>query len=92
MNETQLAQQRKFMIEVALRDARHLDVIAALDRLVVLPTTEREMKSALADMKAVMEFINKALPKSLHKVASELFVEHGDVIKDHYSAIKAKRD
>lgn len=79
-----------FMIEVALRDARHLGVIMALDRLVILPASEQEMKNAMDDMKTVRDFIYKHLPKTLQPAARAMFVEHGKAIENNFRSLKAR--
>lgn len=78
-NETDLLQ-----IEIALRDARHAGVIMALDRMVIFPTTNAEMKRAMEDMKAVKAFVETNLPSTCIQTAEQLFVEHGAAVKARF--------
>ncbi|CAG9170003.1 hypothetical protein LMG23994_01771 [Cupriavidus pinatubonensis] len=78
------------LIEVALRDSRHLEVIMALDRLVILPQTEEALQSAMQDLEAVKEFINKRLPERLRTTAKTMFIEHGRVIASHFRSVLDK--
>lgn len=71
-------------IEVALRDSRHTEVIMALDRLVLLPGTKREMQQAMGDLTTVKDFIDHHLPKSYLGAAREVFVEHGKLMKQYF--------
>lgn len=73
-------------IEVALRDSRHTDVIMALDRLVLLPETQKDMRQAMGDLKEVRSFIENRLPKSYLGAAEAVFVEHGLLMKEHFLA------
>lgn len=78
------------MIEVALRDSRHLEVIMALDRLVLLPETEEALQAAMQDLEAVKGFINQHLPERLRAPAKTMFIEHGRMIASHFRAIQNK--
>lgn len=74
------------LIEIALRDARHMNVIMAMDRLNIMPTTESALKQAMADLATVKEFFNTNLPPKLRAAASEMFIEHGRKIERHFRA------
>ena len=78
------------LIEVALRDSRHLDVIMALDRLLILPEREEVLQAAMRDLETVRNFINKHLPERLRATAKAMFVEHGRTIGDHFRAVQNK--
>lgn len=73
------------LVEVALRDMRNMDVIKALDRLVLLPTTRHELQRALADLAAVQRFIRE-LPEQVQVAAKSMFIEHGRLIESHFRA------
>ncbi|MDH0342010.1 hypothetical protein [Chromobacterium haemolyticum] len=78
------------LIEVALRDSRHLDVIMALDRLVILPETEDALQAAMRDLEKVRTFINEHLPERLRATAKAMFVEHGRQVEGHFRAAQSK--
>lgn len=74
------------LIEVALRDSRHLDVIMALDRLFIMPEREDALQVAMRDLETVKTFINEHLPARLRATARAIFVDHGRSIGDHFRA------
>lgn len=78
------------LIEVALRDSRHLDVIMALDRLVILPETEEALQAAMRDLEKVRAFINERLPERLRSTAKAMFVEHGRHVESYFRAAQNK--
>lgn len=78
------------LIEATLRDSRHMDVIMALDRLVILPTNEAGLQQAMTDLERVKKFISEHLPEPLKPRAKEMFVEHGRKIESAYRAAKNK--
>lgn len=73
------------LVEVALRDMRNMDVIKALDRLVLLPSTRKELQRAVADLAAVQRFI-RDLPEQVQAAAKSMFIEHGRQIESHFRA------
>jgi hypothetical protein len=78
------------LIEVALRDSRHLDVIMALDRLVILPETQEGLTAAMKDLETVKGFINERLPQRLRATARAMFVEHGRRVEAHFRAAQGE--
>jgi hypothetical protein len=74
------------MIEVALRDSRHIEVIMALDRLFLMPTHEQALQASMQDLEVVKRFINEHLPERLRAPARAIFVEHGRSMGDHFRA------
>lgn len=79
------------LVEVALRDMRNMDVIKALDRLVLLPTTREQLQRALADLSAVQRFI-KELPEQVQVAAKSMFIDHGRLIESHFRAHQGAPD
>ena len=71
------------MVEVTLRDCRNIDVILAMDRLVMLPTSLEQMQAAMADMQVVRDFATQRVPPGLRDAAKDLFMEHAGVLKAH---------
>lgn len=71
-------------IEVALRDSRHTEVIMALDRLVLLPVTRKDMQQAMGDLTTVKSFIDNRLPKQYMRAAQDVFVGHGRAMKESF--------
>lgn len=78
------------LIEVALRDSRHMDVIMALDRLVLLPATEEDLQAAMRDLETVKTFINQHLPERLRATAKDMFIEHGRKVESHFRSEQSK--
>jgi len=74
------------LIEVALRDSRHIEVIMALDRLFLMPDNEASLQAAMLDLDIVKRFINEHLPERLRAPARAIFVEHGRSMGDHFRA------
>ncbi|MGH8156556.1 MAG: hypothetical protein ACREPQ_00420 [Rhodanobacter sp.] len=74
------------LVEVALRDLRNMDVIMALDRLVLLPGTAEQLKRAVEDLNTVRSFINLHLPEQIQNAAKTMFIEHGRLIESHFRA------
>ncbi|MBH4098093.1 hypothetical protein I5M83_22155 [Pseudomonas aeruginosa] len=74
------------LLEIALRDSRNLEVIIALDRLIILPDSEATLHAAMKDLEVVKSFINTKLPDHLKEFAKELFVQHGRLVAAHYKA------
>ena len=74
------------MIEVALRDARHMEVIMSLDRLFLMPEDEVSLQAAMHDLEIVKRFINEHPPERLRAPARAIFVEHGRSMGDHFRA------
>lgn len=74
------------LIEVALRDSRHIEVIMALDRLFLMPDDEASLQAAMLDLEIVKRFINENLPERLRAPARAIFVEHGRSMGDHFRA------
>ncbi|NMX77605.1 hypothetical protein HBO23_32070 [Pseudomonas sp. WS 5532] len=72
------------LIEVALRDSRHVGVIMALDRMMLLPVNEEQLQVAMRDLELVKTFINTNLPSGLRESARAMFVEHGRLVANHY--------
>ncbi|TAL63653.1 MAG: hypothetical protein EPN79_15985 [Burkholderiaceae bacterium] len=73
------------LVEVALRDMRNLEVIKALDRLVLLPSTKEQLRASLADLNTVQAFIQH-LPDQIQHAARAMFIEHGRLIESHFRA------
>lgn len=78
------------LLEVLLRDARHAPVIVALDRLVLLPVTEAELKDSIRDLQVVRQFFETHLPPDIREVAALRFQEHGRKITEHYQQTTRK--
>lgn len=57
------------LLEIALRDSRNLEVIIALDRLIILPESEAALHAAMKDLETVKSFINTKLPGHLKEYA-----------------------
>ncbi|MFM0265515.1 hypothetical protein [Paraburkholderia sediminicola] len=76
------------LFDTALRDSRHLDVIMAVDRLVVLPATEEELHQTMQDLGTLRAFINDKLPVHLRDVGRAIFLEHAKVVESHFLAGK----
>ncbi|MDR8877262.1 hypothetical protein [Burkholderia multivorans] len=74
------------LLESAIRDSRHIDVIMALDRLVVMPVTEQELNQTMNDLSVIRKFINEKLPTDLRDVGRAVFVEHAKAVEAHYLA------
>ncbi|CRP50306.1 hypothetical protein [Pseudomonas aeruginosa] len=74
------------LLEIALRDSRNLEVIIALDRLIILPESEAALHAAMKDLETVKSFINTKLPGHLKEYARGLFVQHGRLVAEHYKA------
>lgn len=79
-------------IEVALRDSRHTEVIMALDRLVLLPATHKDMRQAMGDLTTVKSFIDHRLPKQFLGAAQAVFVAHGKLMKAYFLSEQNKED
>ncbi|MGX9960617.1 hypothetical protein ACW0US_17865 [Xanthomonas euvesicatoria] len=78
------------LVEVALRDSRNIDVIMAMDRLVLLPEGLPDMQSALQDMERVKEFAAAKVPVPLRERAKEVFMEHANFLRAHLSQKKGR--
>lgn len=76
-------------IEVYLRDARHMDILMALDRLLILPETDEALQNAMSDLDLVKKFISQRLPDDLKGLAKDIFIEHARIIESHFRAVKA---
>ncbi|CAJ4323311.1 Uncharacterised protein [Burkholderia pseudomallei] len=74
------------LLESAIRDSRHIEVIMALDRLVVMPVTEQELHQTMNDLSVIRTFINEKLPTDLRDVGRAVFVEHAKAVEAHYLA------
>lgn len=74
------------LLESAIRDSRHIEVIMALDRLVVMPVTEQELHQTMNDLSVIRTFINERLPTDLRDVGRAVFVEHAKAVEAHYLA------
>lgn len=74
------------LLEIALRDSRNLEVIIALDRLLLLPENEAALHAAMKDLETVKSFINTKLPSHLKEFARGLFVQHGRLVAEHHRA------
>lgn len=74
------------LLEIALRDSRNLEVIIALDRLLLLPENEAALHAAMKDLETVKSFINTKLPS--HKSAMLDKQSSGKLFKvaEHYRA------
>ncbi len=79
-------EEELLQIEVVLRDSRNTEVIMALDRLVLLPTTKEDVAQAMNDLKMVKAFIENRLPKVYGTVAELVFVQHVRAMKSHFVA------
>lgn len=76
------------LVEVALRDLRNMEVIMALDRLVLLPSTPEQLKRAVEDLNTVRSFIHQHLPDQIQTAAKAMFIEHGRLIESHFRALQ----
>jgi hypothetical protein len=76
----------EMMVEVALRNLRNMEVIMALDRLMLLPTTREQLKRAMDDLKMVQSFITLHLPNQIQEAAKSMFIEHARRIESHFRA------
>ena len=75
----------EFLIQVALRDARLLPLIMAIDCLVIFPSTKSELERAMRDLEVVREFFEgRALPPELRTCATSIFMNHAREMARHY--------
>lgn len=71
------------LVEVALHDTNNQEVIMALDRLIMLPTTKDQLAAAVKDLDTVQGFIDR-LPVQIQQAAKAMFIEHGRTIAAHF--------
>jgi len=76
--------EEALLVEIAVRDSRHLNVIMAMDRLNILPASESDLKLAMDDLDTVRKFFSKHLPVRLREPAKAMFIEHAKSIESHF--------
>lgn len=74
------------LLEIALRDSRNLEVIIALDRLIILPESEAALHAAMKDLETVKSFIQYEVAWPPQRVCQGLFVQHGRLVAENYKA------
>ncbi len=85
MVETDTESDARHLVAVLLRDLSNMEVIRAMDRLIVLPTSKPELERTMQDLALVKRFVVEACPENLKSVATSMFMEHIEQVKSSLS-------
>ena len=78
----------ELQLAMLIRDSQQIDVIVSLDRLAVLPENKEQLELSKKDLERLKSFFEtrvSGVSESLNSMASEIFVEHVNLIKEKFT-------
>lgn len=83
MVEIDTESEARHLVAVLLRDLSNMEVVRAMDRLIVLPSSKPELERTMQDLALVKRFVVEACPENLKGVATDMFMEHVELVKSN---------